>query len=63
MLHDFLAPYWSLQAKGLLTWQLLMVLAAEAGLLRGRGYQREDGFMSCFGFGGQGYQALMYCAD
>ena len=31
LLDDFLTLYWPLQARGVLTWQLLMVLAAEVG--------------------------------
>ncbi len=40
-----LYPSGHLQAGGVLTWQLVMMLAAEVDLLWGRGEEREDDFM------------------
>ena len=39
-----LYPSGHLQAGGVLTWQRVMVLAAEVDLLWGRGEEREDEF-------------------
>ena len=39
-----LYPSGHLQAGGVLTWQLVMVLAADVDLLWGRGGEREDDF-------------------